>query len=102
MGNREVYDEISGHFSTDTDVQVNSGKGAQGIKYNNKMFIMFWKGDLVIKLSPERILELIKNGEGQAYDPGTGKPMKDRILIVQAKKSQWISLSEESKQYIMQ
>jgi hypothetical protein len=85
----------------DEDVEVSSGKGAQGIKFNKKMFIMFYKGDLVIKLSPDRIQELIKAGKGLPFDPGTGKPMKDRILISRSNKKDWISLSEESKKFVM-
>ena len=56
--------------SKDNQVVVNSGKGAQGIKHNKKMFIMFNKGDLLIKLSPERVKELILSGDGISYDPG--------------------------------
>ena len=65
------------------------------------MFIMFYKGDLVIKMAPDRIKKLIKTGDGLPFDPGTGKPMKDRILISQKKKNLWVPLSEESKEYII-
>jgi hypothetical protein len=101
MAKDDRYLELRGHFETDPDVVVNSGKGAQGIKYNNKMFIMFNKGDLLIKLSPDRIKELIDGGIGKGYDPGTGKIMKDRVLIPHSKKDNWISLCEESKKYVM-
>ncbi len=101
MEKKVVYDELKSYFSKDKQVVVNKGKGAQGIKYNNKMFIMFYKGDLVIKLSPERIQQLIETGDGLPFDPGTGKPMKDRVLILSAKKELWISLCEESKEYVM-
>ena len=51
MTKEDVYAELKTHFAGDKNVVVNAGKGAQGIKYNNKMFIMFSKGDLLIKLS---------------------------------------------------
>ena len=46
----DVYRELKDHFEKDDEVVVNSGKGAQGIKFNNKMFIIFpcliaWKKD---------------------------------------------------------
>ncbi len=44
----EVYDEIKAHFANDEEVIVNVGKGAQGIKYGKKLFVMFYKGDLVL------------------------------------------------------
>jgi len=99
MMKEDVYEELKEYFMNDVEVVVNSGKGAQGIKYNKKMFIMFHKGDLLIKLSPGMIQELIASGNGQAFDPGTGKVMKDRILIPHSKKDLWISLCEESKRY---
>lgn len=101
MDKEDVYSEMKEHFSLDPDVVVNSGKGAQGIKYNGKMFIMFSKGDLLIQLSPERVLELIESGDGEGYDPGTGKVMKNRILILHSNKEKWIPLGEESKRYVM-
>ena len=101
MTKEDVYAELKTHFAGDKQIVVNAGKGAQGIKYNNKMFIMFSKGDLLIKLSPQRIQQLIEEKVGIAYDPGTGKVMKDRVLIPFSQNKLWISLCEESKAYII-
>lgn len=101
MNDTDPYAELKLYFSKDKDVVVNSGKGAQGIKYNGKMFIMFYKGDLVVKLAPTRIKELISKNIGEPFDPGTGKPMKNRILIKFSKKDHWIKISEESKKFVM-
>ena len=101
MNDEDNYAELRLHFSEDKDVVVNSGRGAQGIKNNGKMFIMFYKGDLVVKLAPDRIKQLINENIGEAFDPGTGKPMKDRVLLRASRKDQWIKLSEESKKYVM-
>ena len=101
MNREEIYADIKEYFANNSQVEVSSGKGAQGIKYKGKMFIMFYNGDLVIKLPPDRIKELIEAGDGMPFDPGTGKPMKDRMLIPINKKHLWIPLSEESKDYII-
>ncbi|MBD3195468.1 MAG: hypothetical protein GF317_10460 [Candidatus Lokiarchaeota archaeon] len=101
MNDRDINDALRQHFSDETQVEVYKGRGAQGIKYNGKMFIMFYKGDLVIKLSPGRIKELIDSGKDLPFDPGTGKPMEDRLLIKASNKDSWISLSEESKSYVV-
>lgn len=45
------------------------------------------------------IKKLVESGKGFPFDPGTGKPMKDRVLIPQSKKDNWISICEESKFY---
>ena len=66
------------------------------IKHNRKMFAMFYNGDLTVKLKPETVQRVIENGEGLPHDPGTGKPMKDRVLIPASKKDLWIKMCEWS------
>ena len=95
-----IYTDLKGYFSKINNVIVNEGKGAQGIKFNGKMFAMFHKGDLLLKYSPERVQELVKSGHGVLHDPGTGKPMKDRILIPASKSNSWIGLASESLEYV--
>lgn len=96
----DVYAEVKKHFQADESVEVNEGRGAQGIKFGKKMFAMFSKGDLLVQFSPDRVDELVAAGEAQSYDPGTGKPMKDRVLVLASKHDTWIRLCEESKQYV--
>ena len=100
MSSREVYNELKDHFAKYSDVELPGSKGAQGLKYKGKMFAMFWKGQLVLKLPPNRVDELISQNIGEPYDPGTGSPMKDRVLIPASMKSKWIELSQESKSYV--
>lgn len=95
-----VYADLRQFFEQIDSVVVNQGKGAQGIKYAGKMFAMFYKGDLTLKFSPEKVTELIESGAGLPHDPGTGKPMKDRILIPASKSETWVSLTKESLDYV--
>ena len=97
----EVYDEVKAHFANDNDVIVNVGKGAQGIKLGKKLFVMFYKGELVVKLSPDRVTELISSGQGMPHDVGTGKPMKDWVKFPVSMKDQWIEICKESKLYVL-
>jgi hypothetical protein len=96
----DPFTEVKNHFEKDTEVTVNAGKGAQGMKLGKKMFVMFFKGELIVMFSPERVIELIESGEGRPYDPGTGKPMKNRLLIPSSNKEKWIEYCEESKRYM--
>lgn len=93
---RDIYDELKEHFRNNPNVEIAEGKGAQGLKHNGKMFAMFYKSDLTIKLKPENVIKLIENGTGFPHDPGTGKPMEDRIIIPSSKKDKWIELCELS------
>ena len=95
----DIYEEIKDHFSSDRDVTVLRGRGAQGIKLGKKLIVMFMKGDLIVKLPEERVSEIIASGDGEPYDPGTGKPMKNWVLITETRRELWIKYSEEAKQY---
>ena len=47
-----------------------------------------------IGLSPS--VRLIEEGKALPLDPGTGKPMKDRVLVPAAQKESWIVMAELS------
>lgn len=92
----DPYASVKAHFENVAGVTVNSGRGAQGLKAGKKMFAMFFKGDLLLTMSQERVEALIASGNGLPYDPGTGKVMKNRVLIPAAKQRSWIKLCEEA------
>ncbi len=92
----DPYAGLKAHFEEVEGVTVNAGRGAQGLKVGKKMFAMFSKGDLLLKLPPERVEALVAAGRGLPYDPGTGKVMSNYVLIPAAKKRSWIGLCEEA------
>lgn len=100
----DPYEDIKRYyqdqFADGGNVTVNTGRGSQGLKYNKKLFVMFYKGDLVVKLSPKRVAEVIDTGEGQSFDPGTGTPMKDRVLIPESNRHRWLAFCEESRRHV--
>ena len=96
MTTTDPYASVKAHFDKVAGITVNAGRGAQGMKVGQKMFAMFYKGDLLLTLPPDRVTELISAGRGLPYDPGTGKAMKNRVLIPASKKRSWIKLCEEA------
>lgn len=92
----DPYAAVKAHFGNVDGVIVNSGRGAQGLKVGKRMFAMFYKGDLLLVLPPERVETLINEGIGLPYDPGTGKVMRNRVLIPAAKNRFWIKLCREA------
>jgi hypothetical protein len=95
----DPFAEVISHFSSVEAVTVNAGRGSQGLKLGRKMFVMFYKGELLAQIAPDRVAELIAAGQGKSFDPGTGKPMKDRVLVPVSLKNIWIGLCEESLRY---
>ena len=47
----------------------------------------------------DQVKSHFRNMEGVTVDPGTGKPMKDRVLFPAKDKQHWIRYCEESVAY---
>ena len=76
------------------------GFGSRALKVDSKIFAMMSsKGKFVVKLSGERIAELIKAGKGHPFSPGRGRVMKE-WLEVKAAKSQWSALAKEAQDFV--
>lgn len=97
---RETYQELLDYFSNIPGVDLPGAKGAQGLKYNGKMFVMFYKGDITVQLPEERVIQIIESKDGLPHDPGTGKPMKNRVLIAAEQKTSWVKFCEESFTFV--
>ena len=69
------------------------------LKFKKKMFVMLSKGNFVIKLPKERVEILISSKEGLPYDPGTGKQMKEWVIIPLEFQDKWIEYTEEAKAF---
>ena len=96
----DPYRAVKARFAAAEEVTVHAGRGSQGLKSGKKMFAMFYyKGRLVVRLVPGRVAELIASGEGEPFDPGTGRAMADRLSVPMSLKETWIALCEESRRY---
>lgn len=68
-----------------TPPQGGSGFGRNAIRFEKKIFAMFVRGQLVVKLPRSRVDDLIDAGHGDRFDANKGTPMKE-----------WFSLDPES------
>jgi hypothetical protein len=74
--------------------------GSGALKVNGKIFAMMSsKGEFVIKLSEERVNELVAIGKGSRFDPGRGRVMKE-WLVVTADHTLWIPLAKEARKLL--
>ncbi|MHA2304822.1 MAG: hypothetical protein ACXACU_05460 [Candidatus Hodarchaeales archaeon] len=96
MSEQEFFSEVKKHFLKMKNVK----KQGQSLKYKKKMFVMLSKGNYVVKLPNERVEELLTSGEGLPYDPGTGKTMKEWIIIPIESQEKWIDYAQEAKEFV--
>jgi hypothetical protein len=72
----------------------------RALKVKGKIFAMMSsKGEYVVKLSKDRVSELIRAGRGAAFDPGHGRVMKQWIVIT-AGHEFWVPLAREARQLV--
>jgi hypothetical protein len=76
------------------------GFGSSGLKYRGKLFAMISsKQQFVAKLSRERVDELVRLGQGERFDPGHGRLMKEWIAMA-GHETTWIDLAREAYQHV--
>ena len=95
MTEEEFWSKVKVHFLKMSDVQ----RQGESLKTKKKMFAMLNKGNFVIKLSKERVEELLSTGQGQPYDPGNERIMKEWVIIPEEYSEKWIEYASEAKQF---
>lgn len=73
--------------------------GSNGLKTGGKLFALFTQGTLVVKLSKDRVGELVAAGVGRAFDPGHGRLMKEWLTVTSADAS-WLDLAREAYAFV--
>lgn len=73
--------------------------GYAALKIHGKVFAATSDGHLIVKLSPERIAELIAQGQGQSFI-GYGKVMRGWIQLATEDAGAWLGYAEEAQRFI--
>lgn len=93
----DIYAEVKEHFESVSDVIVNRGQGAQGLKAGTKMFGMFTQRGLLLTMPKDRVQELIAQGVGKSHTLTNGTTTDNRILIGPHQKDTWIEYATEAR-----
>jgi hypothetical protein len=100
---RERFALVVNAFADDRQVAPpGTGKefGSGALKVNGKIFAMMSsKGEFVIKLSEERVNELVAAGKGSRFDPGRGRIMKEWLAMT-TDHALWIPLAREARKLL--
>jgi hypothetical protein len=72
------------------------GFGRTALRFHNKIFAMFVRGRLVVKLPAPRVAELVAEGDGVHFDANKGAPMKEWFTLDPDSSRDWSALAEEA------
>ena len=91
----DLVDEFTGMDGV-TPPAGGSGFGRGALRYRRKIFAMFVRGQLVVKLPAQRVDELVANGYGQRFDANKGTPMKEWFSLDPEAELPWPPLAREA------
>lgn len=88
-------------FAGDREVTYGGkGFGSTALKVGGKIFAMISApGELVVKLPRPRVDELVAKGEGERFDPGHGRVMKE-WLAAPADTPRAVELAREARRFV--
>ena len=80
---------------------VTAGKlfASYGLKVDGKIFAMFGRGRLVVKLPKERVDEIVGAGKAERFNPGHGRVMKEWAAF-QGEEAKWVELAREAYKFV--
>ena len=100
----ERYAAIGEALFGEPDVTLGSpGKqwfGTSALQVRGKIFAMLAKGKLVVKLPGRRVDALIASGEGERFDPGHGRLMKEWATVEPTSGEGWLPLAREALAFV--
>jgi hypothetical protein len=95
----ERFEDLVGEFN-DTDgvtpPQGGSGFGRSALRYHGKIFAMFVRGDLVVKLPRQRVDDLVGAGHGERFTANKGTPMREWFTVGPDCPQTWSALAAEA------
>jgi TfoX/Sxy family transcriptional regulator of competence genes len=82
---------------------VTAGKlfSSYGLKVNGKIFVMFGRGRLVVKLPKERVDGLVSASKAERFNPGHGRLMKEWAAC-ESGDTEWVGLAREAYNFVRQ
>lgn len=93
------YESLAKSMLAGSPAQIGQGKGFGStgqLKADGKIFCMLVHDQLVLKLPRERVDDLVASGDGERFDAGKGKPMREWFVLSSSSKIQWPALAREA------
>ena len=105
MSPDERYAAVVASLTENPDVSFGSaggrGFGSAALKVNGQIFAMLSSDErLVVKLPRQRVDALVAAGEGERFDPGHGRLMKEWLSLHPATEADWLHLAREAMGFV--
>lgn len=83
-------------------VSAGTGFGTnKGLRTSGKIYAIFGRGQLVVKLPEARVTSLMRSGLGSPFGAGKrGRVMKEWVTVPASASRQWQALVEEARQFV--
>jgi hypothetical protein len=91
----DLVDELVGSPGV-TPPRGGSGFGRGALRWEKKIFAMFVRGRLVVKLPAPRVDTLVAGGDGARFDANKGTPMKEWFSLDPESELAWLPLAREA------
>lgn len=95
----DLVDELVGLPGV-TPPQGGRGFGRSAARFNGKIFVMFVRGRLVLKLPVARVTALVDAGHGVRFDANKGVPMREWLSLDPASDQDWLPLAREALGFV--
>jgi len=104
MSPEDRFEALVADFADVPDVMppgsgAGSGFGSHALRYRRKIFAMFVRGQLVVKLPGVRVDALVDAGEGVRFDANKGTPMKEWFALGTDSGLGWRPLAAEALEF---
>jgi hypothetical protein len=102
MSQQERFENLVDTFNDVDGVTLPPGGGGFGrsaLRYKGKIFAMFVRGQLVVKLPAARVTELVRAGHGVHFDANKGIPMKEWFALAPEAELDWAQVTNEALTY---
>ncbi len=103
-GPAQHYRRVVKALSTHPGVSVGSrgkGFGSSALQAGGRIFAMLSaKGRFVVKLPKARVDALVASGDGERFDPGHGRVMKEWLALDPTSAASWLVLAREALEFV--
>lgn len=95
------FAQIAKVFLKQSGVAEKKMFGTTALTNKRKVFAFPWKGNLVVKLPKEQVVEIVASKKGIYFDPGHGRTSKEWVEVYAKAENQWLDFIREAKEYVI-